>query len=556
MTPVPSRDRVHAWAGDVIVAALACAAFAAAIPGELVLDDLAFLAANPRLEAVTSPLAFFSTRVWDFSNVPGANVPLYRPLFMVALWAGQGVLGGNSAAWHTALILLHAANTVLVGRLVRGVLPDGPPVAAFAAAALFAVHPVHAEAVAWILAFVHPLATLLALLAAHAALAHARGGRPAPLALAALLACAAMLTSEGAFAVPPLLLALDIAVRGRIRPAVALAHASSPAIVLLLRWRALDAGIPAVGGTAELVAAGDFVVGYLRQLVLPWPQHVYLSLPPGGVSGPLGWAVAVAAALGAVFLVRRVPAGSRGVPLLALAWIGFSLLPLAAGALNPRPLFAPRALYLASAGLSILLAWLLREVSGRSPGAVRAGIVLLAVAGLAASNAAAVGWTTNAAVYARAVDADPGSAPLRVKLGELLAERGDATAAEASFRAAAATAARAEDRATALEALGAHLGRSGRLDEAASALRASLAVAPARSSVWVGLGNLAYLRGDARAARDHYLRAVSLDERNYEATANLALACDATGDVGGALRYRAQAESLAASLHGRGGGAR
>ena len=339
--------------------------------------------------------------------------------------------------------------------------------------------------------------------------------------------------------------------RGRFRPAVAAAHALVLVLVLALRASVPGAGLPGAGALTAMPVAADFVAAYLRNLLLPWPQPLHLTLPASGVSGVLSWSVAAAAALGGAWVVWRAPAGARAVPLLALGWIALSLLPLAAGALNTRPLFAPRALYLPSVGLSLLLAWLLRDVAARAPREVRAGIVVLALAGLGASNAAARGWTTNAAVYARAVEADPASAPLRVKLGELLAERGDPAGAEASFRAAAAVAVRPEERATALEALGAQLGRGGRLDEADEALSASLAIAPSRSSGWAGRGNLAYLRGDAGAAREHYLRAVSLDPRNYEATVNLALACDALGDAAGAQRYRAQAESLRGAIGGR-----
>lgn len=539
-----SLDRARAWIAGMALVALACAAFAFAARGELVLDDLAFLPANPRLDAISSPLVFFGSRVWDHSNVAGADVPLYRPVFMVALWAGRRLLGEDAFAWHVAVLLLHAASSVLVWRLARRLLPDSPPLAPLAAGIVFAVHPVHAEAVAWILAFVHPLATLLSLAAAHAALTHAGAGRRSALLAACLLAAAAMLTSEGALAVPPLLVALDWAVRRRLRPAIVVAHAVGPVLVLLLRWRVAGAGVPTSGLAAALPVAADFLAGYLRLLIVPWPQHLHLTLPRSGVAGPFAWWVAGAAVLASTWIVRRVPGGGRAVPLLALAWIWISLLPLAVGGLNTRPLFAPRALYLPSVGVALLVAWLLRDVPAWAGGWVRAGTALFAVAGLVASNAAAGGWTSNATVYARAAATDPESTDLRVKLGEVLAERGEAAAAEASFRAAARLAPRTAAGAPALEALASHLGRSGRLDEAEAALREALALAPARSSAWVGLGNVAYLRGDFVGARERYLRAVELDARNYEAQSNLALACEAAGDVEAAGRHRAVAHAL------------
>jgi tetratricopeptide (TPR) repeat protein len=544
--PAPQRAvRGRRSLPAILLAAAAIGAFAASVPGEFVLDDVAFLPDSPRLAAVSNPLVFLETRVWDHAAVD-VDAPLYRPAFVAALWAGSAVLGASPRAWHALVLLLHAACTLLVWRLARRLLPAAPPFAPLAGALLFAVHPVHTEAVAWILGFTHPLATLFALAAALAQVRHADRGRTADLAAAAAFSTAALLSNEVALVVPPLLVAVDAGVRGRPSGRVALVHLVPLAIVLGLRARILPEAVPLAPSAAGVRAAAEFGAAYVRQLLVGWPQHVHLSLPPGGVADPLAWLLAAGAVAASAWAAWRAPSEARSAVRVALAWCWGGLLPLAAAAMNPRPLFAPRALYLASAGLAVLAAWGVAGAVRRAPALARGTALGLAALGLVASNAFALGWTDNATVYARAAAADPSNLTVRLKRAEILAARGDQAGAESAYRSAAASATTAGHRLDALEALAAHLGALGRLDDAERALRDVVAAAPERSSAWVAMGNVAYHRGQLAAARDHYLRGHGLDPRNFEAAANLALVFSRLGEPELSREYGARAERLRA----------
>src|SRR5688500_15867920 len=82
--------------------------------------------------------------------VPTAT-PQYYPLVHTTFWVEYQLWGPDRpAGFHLLNVLLHAANALLVWRVLRRLgLPGGEPTA-WAVAAVFALHPVHVESVAWI----------------------------------------------------------------------------------------------------------------------------------------------------------------------------------------------------------------------------------------------------------------------------------------------------------------------------------------------------------------------------------------------------------------------
>jgi tetratricopeptide (TPR) repeat protein len=529
-------DNSRRWtdgAAALAVAAVAAATFGVAMGGGFVWDDLVFLPTADRLRALADPLELFRTGIWAWSRLePPPDAPVYRPVAALVLWLLGPVLGASTIAWHALPILLHATNAALVHLLVRRWRPEAPRHAALAAGLLFAVLPCHLEAVAWIMAFVHPLATLLALLAAHAQLRHARGGGGAWQALAATAAGVAALVYEGALVLPALLLAIEAMERGsRPAPRTWLAAALAGGLPLLLRTRALSAPVPLDVTPASVLRALEFTVAYLRDLVMPWAPPPHGSYPRHGVAGLATWILAPTIAIGgSALLLRRSSAGERRRQALALLWIAVALVPAAAAAMNANPLYAPRALYLPSVGLALLVGASIHGAGARASVAwSRLGGVAL-LAGVAIGNVGATGWTDETRLYRRIVDVDPASSKARLRLAHLLEEEGREAEAEAQLAAAAdRVAGPATDRLDAAEALATFLGRRGRLDEAERVIAGVIVEDAGRSSAWTTAGNVALLRRDVARAEACYERAVQLSPRNAEAAYNLALARRARG---------------------------
>ena len=85
-------------------------------------------------------------RIW-FSPSEIEDEGHYWPLVYTSFWLEHKLWGFAPAGYHAVNVLLHAANTVLVLRLARRLAVPG----AWLVAAVFAVHPLHVESVAWII---------------------------------------------------------------------------------------------------------------------------------------------------------------------------------------------------------------------------------------------------------------------------------------------------------------------------------------------------------------------------------------------------------------------
>jgi hypothetical protein len=128
------------WLG-LSIAALAVLASGVGIHNGFAYDDRWIIVQNVNAHSLNRPWELFDTTYWPTSR--GAS--LYRPL-TILLYAAQWVFGGGAPfLFHLVNISLYAADSVLVLLLGLQCLPRS---GAWVAAALFAVHPVHVEAVA------------------------------------------------------------------------------------------------------------------------------------------------------------------------------------------------------------------------------------------------------------------------------------------------------------------------------------------------------------------------------------------------------------------------
>ena len=203
----------------LLLAGAALLAHANGIPGGFTYDDKAIVRDNPRIRSPSSLPLLFSTQY--FGGPPGSGTA-YRPVLLLSFAVEWWIHGGDATAFRAVNVLLHAAATLLLARFLLE-LELGRAVAV-GAALLFAVHPIHVEAVAGIVGRGETQAaalTLLSLLLAMRSTRSEAGPRwrrflALPCALAAYLL--AVLTKESAAVAPALLfLALAWKVDGKPR---------------------------------------------------------------------------------------------------------------------------------------------------------------------------------------------------------------------------------------------------------------------------------------------------------------------------------------------------
>ncbi|MDA1001091.1 MAG: glycosyltransferase family 39 protein [bacterium] len=127
-------------------------AYLSALGAGYIWDDPEYLTANPLVQGGLAGLG----RIW----IPFETVQYY-PLVFSAFWAEHALWGLAPFGYHLVNVLLHAGSALLVWRIL---LRLGVP-GAWLAAAIFAVHPVHVESVAWVTERKNVLSGLFYLLA-------------------------------------------------------------------------------------------------------------------------------------------------------------------------------------------------------------------------------------------------------------------------------------------------------------------------------------------------------------------------------------------------------
>ncbi len=412
MTEVGRRWAESAWPAILILIGLAAGPYLAALSAPFVLDDVPIISRN-RFVTENRTGDILTSGYWaGFDPESSERQALYRPL-TVLTYAWNHAVGGLEVEGYRAVnIVLHVLITLLLYAFLR---PDlrGPP--AFFAAALFAVHPVHTEAVTYISGRADLLAALGFL---GAWLLHDRGaamtGRARRVRELGAAGCFAigMLGKEMAATLPFVLIAADFlrggiesqSLRGgwqRLRErwtSYALLMVTLGA-VLALRFAMIGALAPESGSIALLdnplrdlgfFARLDDGVSLLgRQIGLfLWPARLSLDYSfdqiPVDEPARLGWSLVTLGALlvGALAVWRRNVWVAVGIVTWFLAVAPVSNIPVIIGTI-----LGERTLYLPSLGLALVVAGVL-ERTCRTPGLNFAPLIL---SGLIIG---ALGWRT------------------------------------------------------------------------------------------------------------------------------------------------------------------
>jgi tetratricopeptide (TPR) repeat protein len=549
------------------LAALALAVFSQVREHEFVsYDDPIYVLENPNLRE-----ALDSGALWRAFRAPYETN--WIPLTWLSLHVDYKLYGEAPAGYLLTNLALHLASTLLLfAALAR--MTRATSCSAFVAA-VFAIHPLHVESVAWVserkdvLAGFFWMLTLIAY-ARYAAAPCAR--RFAWVALALVLG---LLAKPLAVTLPVVLLLLDYwpldRLRGdstRARPDGALlrralleklplfAIAAAAAVITFAVQRslgAMDHG-DALPFSVRLANASIAYVAYLRDSL--WPSGLAVFYPH--LLGDTSRGLALASAFVLVALSAAALRLAARHPYLLVGWLWYlvTLLPMIGLVQVGMQARADRYMYVPLIGVAIALAWGAAALAARAPRVRRA----VAAAGIAALLALAVTahrqvgtWRNSTALFRHALDvtrdnfvAQEGLARERLRGGALEeAEQRYREAlrikprwAEAHFGLArtlvaqgqtAAAAQRyalglrlAPDKATAHARLGFALLELGRQQDAEASLQRARALGLDSAELHAALGTTAQQRGAAREAADHYRAALARAPDHVYAGNNLA----------------------------------
>jgi tetratricopeptide (TPR) repeat protein len=538
-------------------------------------DDDSYVTANAALRSFDG-----LRRIWF---EPGA-VAQYYPLTFTSLWLEYQLHGLAPAGYHATNVLLHAANAVLVGLVLQAAAVP----AAWAAALLFAVHPLHVESVAWVTERKNVLSGCFYLLSLLALLTwrDARDRRGASAGWwAAAFGCfvLALLGKTVTSTLPVVYLTIRWWRTGRVArddvlamlPFVAAGVAAGSVTATLERSHVGAEGAYWDQTLAERVLiAGRALWFYAGKLV--WPRPLVFIYPRWTLdTGSLAqWAMPVAAAIAGVGLLAARTRVGRGPFAAALAFAA-TLAP-ALGFVNVYPMryafVADHFAYLASVPfLALVAAGAATRVSAPR---VRQGALAVAAGVLAILTwERSLAFRDAATLWEDTLAKNPHATIAHVNLGYQLHQAGRSAEALALFDRGLAVEPTAGDlwnnRGLALgalgrtdEALASHrraaevdptnaegpsnlgnaLASSGRYAEAADAFREALRRRPRYAEAHNNLANVLAIGGDFPRALEHYQQALAIDPAYFDAQRNMAEVLLAAG------RAREACEAFAAAL--------
>lgn len=495
--------------------------------GWLNLDDETYVVNNPlvrgglRLDAVAS--AFVSTR--------GS---LWIPLAWVSHMLDVSLFGMDPAGHHLTSVLLHAANAVVLAAVLAGL--TGAPVRSLLVAALFAVHPLRVESVAWVTERKDLLVALFAFLTIGAWRRWTE--RPSVGRYLAVLGCyaPALASKPMAVTLPVLLLLLDywplargarLGLARLVLEKMPLAAVAAASALVTLAIAGQDGLLADVHGPGERVAnAIVSFVRYVGLMIRPVDLGVYYPFPPPWPPATVVAAAATLLALGACTWGLRARA-----PYLVVgyAWYLVALVPVIGVAQAGGQGLADRFTYLPMIGLLVAVVWGAADlVAGSAPQRMATGAAAAVVLGLLCGHTRAQlhHWRSAEALYAHTLAVTEGNWLIHQNLGELQLRRGALEAAITNFEAALAVEPRY---ANAAYNLGVAYTAAGRPDEARVSYRRALAIDPSLARAHNNLGALLLRAGEADAAIGHFATALRLDPASRSAAANFRRALAAQG---------------------------
>lgn len=494
------------WRNPAILGLFVAAVFATFWPvsrnGFINFDDNVVIVHNTHvLQGLTA-----SSLRWAFASLDGAN---WIPLTRIGHLLNVQLFGLRPGPHHLMSVMYHALAAALLFLALRRL--TGRLWLALLVAAMFALHPLRVESVAWAAELKDPLSgcffslTLLAY-AGHTA-------RPSPtryLLLVGSFACG-LLAKPTIIPLPFLLLLLDYWPLGRLdRRAVAekiplLLLAAAASVVTYLA-QAGSRAVSSLAGLSLRARVGNALTTpacYLGKFL--WPENLAVIYPSRGENFS-SWSAIAGATLLFVITGLAVHQLQRR-PWLAVGWFWFLgfLVPVIGLVQVGIQSMADRYTYLPLIGVALALCCGLAELSAtlrrRALSATAAALILIA---LASTSWRTVGfWQDDATLFGHAVDVTRDNGPALAHLG---------TARSAT----------------------------GRLDEAAALLRQSIAIFPGYAFSHYALGNVLSLQGREEEAILSCRNALRLSPGWADAHNNLGASLVATGRFDeAALHFRA-----------------
>jgi len=493
---------------------------------------------------------------WAFTTGTLSN---WHPLTWLSHMLDVELFGLSPGGHHLTSVLFHCANAALLFLLLRRA--TGAAMRSAFAAALFAVHPLRVESVAWVSERKDVLSTFFGLLSLLSYVRYTQDRSRRAYLLTLLWLALGLMAKSMLVTLPCVMLLMDYWPLRRIaapRDWVAVTREKLPMFALAAAASVVTFVAQRVGGAMGDVEkypparrAANVAVSYARYMDKTfWPDDlsIFYAYPR---------AVSIVQTTAAVILLASASAAAvalaRRRPYVFTGWFWFvgTLVPVIGFVQVGRQAMADRYTYVPHMGLFIAIAWAAAEIADRfkAPRRLLQAGAAVALLALAATSIAYIGhWRNASAIFEHALHLDPENPLARHQLANELARapRNDLAGAEAQYRAVLAT---HPDDALAHLNLGKVLQRRKRLDLAEPHYREAVRLKPNLAPSHLTLGLLLSLQDRPAEAEQCFVEALRLDPELALAHYHLGVVVQRQGRAAAARAHFNAALRLQPNLH-------
>ncbi len=539
--PIGAGRREQGWGASavcLVLAAITFAVFGQTLHHEFIdYDDKTYVYDNPMVARGLT----LKGLVWAFTHVHSFN---WHPLTWLSHMLDCQLYGLHPGGHHLTNVVLHTATVIalfLVLRQMTGALWRSAFVAA-----LFAIHPLRVESVAWVAERKDVLSGLFFMLTIGAYIRYAR--RPwswGRYGLVVLLFAMGLMCKPMLVTLPVVLLLLDYWPLQRVEPRKLsglvleklplLALSAASCVVTLFAQTGAIQSTASFSVPLRLGNALAACMVYLGRMVWPAGLAVFYPFPHIGLPA---WELALAgmllAGLSAVAVWQR-----RKQPWILMGWLWYlvMLLPVAGVIQVGDQAHADRYTYLPQIGIYVAVTWLVAEwrMSRAALGGLMAGVV--GVLTVCAWKQTAY-WQNSETLWTHTTTCTRGNYAAHVSLGNVLLQKGRVDEAINQYQKALQIRSNYAD---ARLNLGNALHQEGRVDEAINQYQQALQLKPDDAGAHNNLGNVLLEQGRADEAINQYQQALQIDPAIAEAHNNLGTALYGKGRVDEAIVHYQEA---------------
>jgi tetratricopeptide (TPR) repeat protein len=519
------------------------------------LDDPTYVTANANVQAGLT----WANVLWAFTT---GHPPYWHPITWLSHMLDVELFGLDAGAHHVTNVVIHAANTLLLFAWLRQTTAAFWK-AAFVAA-VFAIHPLHVESVAWVTERKDVLGGFFWILTLWAYVSYT--ARPSGLRYLRVVGAfgLALMSKPSAVTLPAVLLLVDVWPLRRATfsgdratwmrlvleklPLFGLAVATSAVTILIQAHMGAVSDLGTLSlGARVLNAVVDYFL-YLGKMA--WPAHLAAFYPLRRWS----IAIAAAAALGLLAVTLATLRVRRTHPYVLVGWLWYlvTLVPMIGLVQVGAQAIADRFMYLPMIGLLIIVSWGVPDLVARWPGSADRRLVpalgaTLIVMGTLTAHRTAASWSDDVALWQHASRSTENNYLAYMNLGSALVKHDDLAGAQSAY--ASALAALKNEypayRAAVHVNIGLVYARQGRTADALEEFSLAARLNPRSAEAELNEGTALASLGQTTAAVEHFSAALEDEPDDLDALIAMGSALLTRGQPSAAIRYYVEAARIA-----------